>query len=126
MGGGIDILGPGCNLIVAFECSEGMGSQEYVEAQKRLGALGADGFLADIGRKRFADIDEWETQMQLRATKAGSVFLYSGGLSAGDRKLTGVRTIDSVEQAGAQNTPQTGRRHTCGNPASPYPPSPSR
>ncbi len=116
----IDILEPGGNLIVVSECSEGMGSEEYVEAQKRLGALGADGFLAEIGRKRFADIDEWETQMQLRATKAGSVFLYSGGLSAGDRKLTGVRTIDSVEQAVAQSTRETRDAHVAVIPEGPY------
>src|SRR5260370_26892085 len=98
-----------------------MGAEEYVEAEKRLGALGADGFLADIGRKRFADIDEWETQMQLRATKAGSVYLYSGGLSAGDRKLTGVRTIDSVELAVMQSTRRTGDAQRSVIPTRPYP-----
>src|SRR5258708_39896492 len=103
MGGRSERLGRGGSVIVASECWEGMGSEEYVEAQKRLGALGADGFLADIGRKRFADIDEWQTQMQLRATKAGSGYLYSGGLSAGDPKLTRRRPIDSVEPAVVAN-----------------------
>ena len=54
---------------------------------------------ADISRKQFADIDEWQTQMQLKPMKAGSVHLYSGGLRAGDRGLTGVNLIDSVEEA---------------------------
>jgi lactate racemase len=115
----IDILEPGGNLIVASECSEGMGCKEYVEAQWRLQALRSDGFLADIGRK-FADIDEWETQMQLRATKARSVYLYSGGLSDGDRRLTGVRVIDSVEQAVVQSTRETGDAHVAVIPEGPY------
>src|SRR5205807_3790031 len=53
----LDILDRGANLIVASECSEGMGSPEYVRAQRRLMALGADGFLREIEKKRFADID---------------------------------------------------------------------
>jgi hypothetical protein len=61
--------------------------------------MGADGFFADISRKQFAGIDEWQTQMQLKPMNAGSVHLYSDGLGAGDRDLTGVNLIDSVEEA---------------------------
>src|SRR5947209_3999876 len=93
----LDILERGANLIVVSQCSEGMGSPEYVEAQRRLIALGADGFLREIEKKRFADIDEWQTQMQLKPMRLGSVHLYSKGPI--DRELTGVATADSVEQA---------------------------
>jgi len=99
MVGPVDILEPGGNLVVVSECSEGLGSEEYADAQRRLIGLGADGFFADISRKQFADIDEWQTQMQLKPMKAGSVHLYSGGLRAEDRGLTGVNLIDSVEEA---------------------------
>jgi len=99
MVGPVNILEPGGNLLVVSECSEGLGSEEYADAQRRLIGLGADGFFADISRKQFADIDEWQTQMQLKPMKAGSVHLYSGGLRAGDRGLTGVNLIDSVEEA---------------------------
>src|SRR5690606_17640233 len=99
MVGPIDILEPGGNLVVVSECSEGLGSPEYAEAQRRLIGLGADGFLADISRKEFADIDEWQTQMQLKPMKAGRVHLYSEGLKAADRALTGVNLIDSVREA---------------------------
>jgi nickel-dependent lactate racemase len=116
----IDILERGGHLIVASECSEGMGSKAYVESQRRLGALGADGFLADIGRKRFADIDEWQTQMQLRAAKVGQVYLYSGRLSANDYGLTGVQVIDSVEEAVVQSTRETGDAHVAVIPEGPY------
>jgi nickel-dependent lactate racemase len=97
MVGPLDILEPGGNLIVVSECSEGMGSAEYVEAQRRLIAQGVDGFYADIARKSHAQIDEWQTQMQLKPMRAGSVHLYAGGLAPADRALTGVNVIDDVE-----------------------------
>jgi len=98
MVGPVDILEPGGNLIIVSECSEGLGSHEYADAQRRLIGLGAEGFFADISRKQFADVDEWQTQMQLKPMKAGTVHLYTGGLPASDRALTGVNLIDSVER----------------------------
>ncbi len=85
----LDILEPGGNLVVVSECSEGMGSREYVDAQRRLVALGVDGFLADISRKQFADVDEWQTQMQLKPLRAARrVELYAPSLARhGDRHL---------------------------------------
>jgi nickel-dependent lactate racemase len=114
----IDILEPGGTLIVASECSEGMGSREYVEAQRRLLALGADGFLEDIAGKRFADIDEWETQMQLKATRVGPVQLYSGGLPA--EAPTGVTRAASVEEAIEASLRASGDRHLAVIPEGPY------
>src|SRR5260370_36088042 len=99
MVGPVDILEPGGNLLIVSECSEGLGSHEYADAQRRLIGLGADGFFADISRKQFADIDEWQTQMQLKPMKARSVPLYSGGLRAGDRGRTGVNLTAAVSEA---------------------------
>jgi len=92
----IDILEPGGNLIVASECSEGLGSNEYAHAQKRLLELGPEGFFRDISRKPHADIDEWQTQMQLKPMRLGGIHLYATGLKAAERDLTGVRMTDSV------------------------------
>src|SRR5262249_386237 len=93
----LDILEPGGDLVVASERAGGMGAREYVAAQRGLIALGADGFLDEIRAKPFADIDEWQTQMQLRPMRAGRVHLYSGGLAPADRALTGVAIASSVE-----------------------------
>ena len=120
MVGPLDILEPGGNLIIASDCSEGMGSHEYVEAQRRLIDLGSDGFFADISKKQYADIDEWQTQMQLKPMKVGSVSLYTKGLSAEQRALTGVRMIDSVEEAIADSVRSTGDRHVAIVPEGPY------
>ena len=114
----LDILDRDANLIVASECSEGMGSPEYVEAQQRLIDLGADGFLRDIERKRFADIDEWQTQMQLKPMRIGRIQLYSGGPV--DRALTGVAAIDSIERAVGESAREMGDAHVAVIPEGPY------
>jgi nickel-dependent lactate racemase len=85
MVGPLDILEPGGDLIVASACSEGMGSKHYVEAQRRLVDLGPDGFAASIEHKSHADIDEWQTQMQLRPMRVGRVRLYTDGSTRSPR-----------------------------------------
>ena len=120
MVGPLDILEPGGDLIIASECSEGMGSEEYVEAQRRLIDLGPDGFFADISKKQYADIDEWQTQMQLKPMKVGSVSLYTNGLSNADRALTGVRIVDSIEAAIAASVQRTGDQRIAIVPEGPY------
>lgn len=116
----IDILESGGNLIVASECSEGMGSAEYVDAQRRLLALGADDFYRDISRKSHADIDEWQTQMQLKPMRMGGIHLYSTGLSQADRALTGVQMVDSVADALARCVQSVGDPHVAIIPEGPY------
>ncbi len=116
----LDILEPGGHLIIASECSEGMGSDEYVEAQRRLIALGEDGFLAEIARQRYAEIDEWQTQMQVKPMRVGRVSLYAGGLDEAQRALTGVSLVDSVEAAIAESVRSTGDGDIAVIPEGPY------
>ena len=86
----LDILEPGGVLIVASACSEGFGSPEFRDAQQRLCALGPDAFLQTLLAKKFADVDEWQTEMQLKSLRAGRVQLYTTGLDDDERSLTGV------------------------------------
>ena len=95
----LDILAPGGTLIVASECGEGFGSHEFRESQRRLVDTGPDRFLESILAKRFADVDEWQTEMQLKSMRAGRVQLYTTGLDAEERRLTGVEAIDAVDAA---------------------------
>jgi hypothetical protein len=97
-----------------------MGSPEYVEAQQRLLGLGPDGFLAGISAKRYADIDEWQTQMQLKPMRAGTVYLYSDGLNADSVRLTGVRRMDSVPDAIRESVRRSGDAHIAVIPEGPY------
>jgi nickel-dependent lactate racemase len=116
----IDILEPGGNLIVVSECSEGMGSTEYIDAQRRLLELGTEGFYQDISRKSHADIDEWQTQMQLKPMRVGGIHLYSTGLSGADRALTGVEMVDSVADTLTRCVQAAGDPHVAVIPEGPY------
>ncbi len=95
----LDILEPGGTLIVASACSEGFGSTEFRASQQRLCTLGPDAFLQTLLGKRLADVDEWQTEMELKALRAGRVALYTSGLALEDRRLTGVEMIDDVAAA---------------------------
>ena len=116
----LDILEPGGTLIVASECAEGFGSAEFRAAQRRLCELGRDAFLETLLAKRFADVDEWQTEMQLKSMRAGRVQLYTTGLDAEERRLTGVDTIDSVDDALAEALARSGDRTFAVVPEGPY------
>ncbi len=120
MVGPIDILEPGGDLIIASACSEGMGSEEFVEAQRRLVASGPDGFLAAISKKHFADIDEWQTQMQLKPMQRGRVHLYTDGLSEVDRGLTGVEAAKDLRHAIEASLAVSGEKRLAVVPEGPY------
>ena len=116
----LDILAPGGNLIIASECAEGIGSTEYRDAQRRLLARGVEGFFADISRQSHAQIDEWQTQMQLKPMRRGAVYLYTTGLQGEDRALTGVNLVDSVSEAILRCTRSAGSTDIAVIPEGPY------
>ena len=95
----LDILAPGGTLIVASNCSEGLGSTEFRASQRRLVEMGPDGFLRSILPKALADIDEWQTEMQLKPMRVGRVQLYTEGLPREDRSLTGVEVVSDLDAA---------------------------
>lgn len=117
----MDILEPGGNLLIASECAEGIGSREYADAQRRLIEKGVNGFFDDISAKDFADIDEWQTQMQLKPMRVGSIHLYTTGLSEADKQLTGVSIIDdSVSDAVRRCVQDSGEDSVAVIPEGPY------
>ena len=95
----LDILEPGGTLIIASSCSEGFGSPEFREAQARLVAMGPERFLATLTAKSLAEIDEWQTQMQMKAMRLGRVELYTTGLDDEERRITGVTITTNVDTA---------------------------
>ena len=115
----VDILAEGATLIVASECAEGIGSDAYRAAQRRLLSDGAERFLASLLRKRFADVDEWESEMLLKAQRAARVQLHSD-LDAGDQTLTGVECIASVEEAVRRSVAASGDPAVAVIPEGPY------
>jgi nickel-dependent lactate racemase len=116
----LDVLEPGGNLFIASECSEGIGSTEYGLCQKRLVERGPDEFMREILLKRRADIDEWETEMLLKAARVGKIHLYSRRLCAYDRNLTGVRNVRSLDDAIRKSIAETGDNRVAVIPEGPY------
>jgi lactate racemase len=116
----VDILAAGGDLIIASACSEGIGSPEFRDAQRRLVAGGPERFLESISDKRFADIDEWQTEMQLKPMRLGSIKLFSDGLSDDDRRLTGVQNVESIENAVQESVARSGDRRIAVIPEGPY------
>ena len=98
MVGAMNILRPKGNLVVVSECSEGMGSKEYVQAQKRLQQMGPHNFLKDLISKQKAEIDEWQTEMQLKPMRLASINLFSEMLPDNRHSITGVQPVRSLLQ----------------------------
>ena len=115
----LDILAPGGTLIIASECSEGVGSPEFREAQERLVALGPDAFLETLTAKTFAEIDEWQTEMQLKPMRVGRIQLYAPGLGDG-HAVTGVERVDSIAQAVSDSIARSGDPRVAVIPEGPY------
>ncbi|SEQ82507.1 nickel-dependent lactate racemase family protein [Microlunatus flavus] len=116
----LDVLTPGGTLVVASECSEGFGSPEFADAQARLLRLGPAAFLAELGGKALADVDEWQTQMQLRSQVVGRVELFCSGLDAAQRRSTGVEPAADLAAAVAASIRRTGDPHVAVVPDGPY------
>lgn len=94
----VGILAEGGTLIIASECSEGLGSEEFRAAQERLVALGPERFLETLTSKQLAEVDEWQTEMQLKPMRVGHIQLYAPALGP-DHAVTGVERIDDLAAA---------------------------
>ncbi|PZO78200.1 MAG: nickel-dependent lactate racemase [Mesorhizobium amorphae] len=116
----LDILEPGGTLIIASECSEGFGSPEFREAQARLVELGPERFLATLKAKTLAEVDEWQTEMQLKPMRVGRVELFATGLSETERALTGVAVVGDIDEAIARSVARSGDNAVAVIPEGPY------
>ena len=95
----LDILEPGGTLIMASECSEGFGSPKFKDAQARLVELGPERFLQTLTAKSLAEIDEWQTEMQLKTMRLGHIQMFTTGLDQEERRITGVEIVPSLDEA---------------------------
>jgi nickel-dependent lactate racemase len=116
----MDILEKGGTLIVASECSEGFGSPQFRDAQRRLVELGPERFLATLTAKSLADMDEWQTEMQLKPMRVARVQLYTTGLDAEERRLTAVEMVPSLDAAIAESIARHGDSTIAVIPEGPY------
>ncbi|NCO60161.1 MAG: hypothetical protein COZ70_10960 [Deltaproteobacteria bacterium CG_4_8_14_3_um_filter_51_11] len=120
MVGVIDILEPGGDIIIASECSEGMGSRDFVEAQRVLCRIGPEKFMAMLDSREKALVDEWQTEMLLKATRKGTVHLFTTGLRADDYQDIFIKRTASVEQAVKESLARSGTNEIAVVPEGPY------
>jgi len=120
MVGVLDILEPGGTVVIASECSEGMGSPEFVDAQRVLCRVGPERFMEEVLARNHACVDEWQTQMLVKALRAGRVQLYTTGLRPSDLADTGVDAIPSVERAALDSARAHGDPRVAVVPEGPY------
>lgn len=99
MTGAMNAVERGGKMFIASSCKDGFGSKEYRVAQKRLSDLGVDEFLQGLKDKTHADIDEWQTQMQIRAMKLCDINLFTNGLSEEEEELTCVTIVKDLEKS---------------------------
>ena len=67
-----------------------------------------------------ADIDEWQTEMQLKPMRVGSVQLYTTGLNEDEKNITGVDSISSISQAITTSIAEQDSPDVAGIPEGPY------
>jgi lactate racemase len=120
MVGVMDILAPGGTIIIASECSEGLGSPEFVAAQRLLCEVGPDRFMSLLETRDKALIDEWEAEMLLKPLRVGHIQLYSTGLPESERDLVFVEMVPSVEEAVAASARAHGDMEIAVVPEGPY------
>ena len=99
MVGPMDILAPGGTIIIASDCSEGMGSPEFVAAQQLLCEHGKAKFMDILYTRTDALIDEWQTEMLLKPLRRGAIQLYTEALSDADLQQTFVTHATDLKQA---------------------------
>ena len=116
----LSILSEGGDLIIASECSEGFGSEEFCAAQKKLVQLGTEGFLDSIAEKSLADVDEWQTEMQLKPMRVGRIKLYAPQLGPDPSAITGVEPIDNIADAVRESLERHGSNEIAVIPEGPY------
>jgi len=103
MVGAMPAVKQGGMIVVAAECSEEIGSKEFVEIIEQEKDL--DGFMKKITGKNYFKIDQWEFEELIKARKKAEIYLYSGCLLASAYKIPSstlklVKTVDEAIEIG--------------------------
>ena len=92
-----DILKAGGTIVVACECSEGLGSQEFCHVMKSVSSY--QEFIEKYGDPENFVIDQWCVQNIYQAMNhAGHVYVYSHGLSRDDLRNMGAFKVNHIEE----------------------------
>ena len=103
----VGILEPGGTIIVASRMFGRLRLARVPRRQEKLVAMGPERFLETLNAKTFAEIDEWQTEMLLKAMRVGRIAAYTRS-RCGGAAHTGVELVPSVDAAIAETWPGTG------------------
>lgn len=94
------IVKPGGIILMASECRDGLGSEDFRRALEALvAARDPDRYVRDISAEENWTIDQWEVEMLVRALRGVSaVLLYSPGIRADDWPVTCAQPVASLEE----------------------------
>ncbi len=91
------IVKEGGTIIIASECSEGIGSKEFTELVKESSDL--DKFLHRIFHENYFVIDQWQLQEFTKVAKKANIILVSSGLTPEQKDSIHVPWAESVQDA---------------------------
>lgn len=93
-----NVLKPGGSIVIACECGEGLGSEEYCEMIRR--GQRPEEFFGHYRRPENFVIDQWCLQTTYQAlAHAANVYLYSPYLEEADVRALGMIKIDDIQTA---------------------------
>jgi nickel-dependent lactate racemase len=108
MVGAMPAVRDGGMIIIAAECIEEIGSQEFIELLMNEEDL--DKFMEKINDPDFFKLDQWELEMLVKARKKAEIYLFSDCLNSCDYNIPEgtLIKIDSIEGAIARGLDKFG------------------
>lgn len=96
--GVLGVLKEGGTIIMAAECSEGLGSDNFIKCLDDLATHpDYDSYIAKISDLRNFVIDQWEVEMLIKALRVGDVMLYTDKMDRDSLQRTFAQPVESVE-----------------------------
>jgi nickel-dependent lactate racemase len=86
----------GGTIIIASECSKGVGSDGFKKLLFEM--TDADAFMAMLQKPGFFAIDQWEVEELIRAQRKATIMLYTTGIAPEQLRQCHVTPLESVEQ----------------------------
>ncbi len=93
----LPIVKEGGTIILAAQCSEGLGSREF--AKLVYDSADLEKFMRDIFREDFFVIDQWQLEEYAKAARKAHIILVSDGLSRKEKEAMHVAWAQTVEDA---------------------------
>jgi lactate racemase len=87
---------PGGTIIIASECSKGMGSENFRRMLFEMQDM--DSFIEKISKPENFRVDQWEVEELVKALRVAKIKVFSEGVEAEDLRKSHVEPLKSVEQ----------------------------